>query len=70
VAHTCILAIWEADTKRITAASLSKQFLRPHLQSNQSKMDWSVDQGVECLLCKHEAVSSNPHPTKDNMKIK
>jgi hypothetical protein len=26
-------------------------------------MDWSMPQVIECLLCKHEALSSNPPPT-------
>jgi hypothetical protein len=27
-----------------------------------------VVQAVECLLCKHEAPSSNPRPTKEKKK--
>jgi hypothetical protein len=37
-----ILATWEAENGRGSwfKASLGKQFARPHLQNNQSKMDW------------------------------
>jgi hypothetical protein len=32
----------------------------PHLQNNQSKMDWRCDSSGRVLLCKLEALSSNP----------
>jgi hypothetical protein len=44
-------------------ASPSKLFIRPYLQNNQSKMDWSRLK-VECLLCKPKALSSNSSPTE------
>jgi hypothetical protein len=34
-----ILAAWEAEVMRIFKAGTGKQFLRPHLQNNHSKMD-------------------------------
>jgi hypothetical protein len=39
----------------------------PHLQNNQSKMDWRyVTQLVEHLLCKYKALNSNPSPILKN----
>jgi hypothetical protein len=37
---------------------------KAHLQNNQSKMDWRCGSSGECLLCKHEALSSNPSLNK------
>jgi hypothetical protein len=36
----------------------------PHLQNNQRKMDWRHGSSSRALLCKHEALSSNPNSTK------
>jgi hypothetical protein len=36
----------------------------PHLQNNQSKMGQRSAQAVECLLCEHKALSSNPSATR------
>jgi hypothetical protein len=35
-----MLAIWETEIRRTEFQGLSKQFLRLHLQNNQSKTDW------------------------------
>jgi hypothetical protein len=32
-------------------------------------MDWKVIQAVECLLCKHETLSSNPNSTKKKKRF-
>jgi hypothetical protein len=45
-------------------ASPGKEFVRFHLQHSQTKMDWRCGSSVERLLCKCEALSSNPSPTK------
>jgi hypothetical protein len=37
-----ILATWKAEIRRINA-SLSKKFMRPYLQNNQSKVDCRCD---------------------------
>jgi hypothetical protein len=50
-----ILAPWEAEIRRIRFKA------RSHLQNNQSKMDWKCGSG---LLCKLEALTSNPRATK------
>jgi hypothetical protein len=61
VAHACNLSYLRgSDRGSRFEASLGKWFVRPHLQNNQDKMDWrygGVAQVVECLLCKHEALS-------------
>jgi hypothetical protein len=69
VVHAFNPTIWEAEIGRITfKASPGKQFLRLHLQNNQSKMDWRCDETVDQLLCKHKALSSNPRPIKKQKK--
>jgi hypothetical protein len=44
VAYPVILATWrlrlEGSGRSWFKVSLGKQFARPHLQNNQSKMDW------------------------------
>jgi hypothetical protein len=35
-----ILAIWEAENKRIKIQGQPGQTARPHLQNSQSRMDW------------------------------
>jgi hypothetical protein len=37
--------------------------MKYHLQSNQRKWTGGVDQVVECLLCKCEALKTNPRST-------
>jgi hypothetical protein len=39
--------------------------MTPHLQNNQSKMDWRCGSSDKDLLCKYKALSSNPSPTKE-----
>jgi hypothetical protein len=46
--------------------SLDKYFVRPYHQNNQRKMTGSVSQ---CLLCKCEALNSNPPPKSINQSI-
>jgi hypothetical protein len=45
-------------------ARLCKHFLRPLPKITTRKETGGVAQGVECLLCQHKALSSNPSPTK------
>jgi hypothetical protein len=53
VAHPVIPAAWRLRSGGLWfEASQGKQFMKPYLQNNQSKMDWSVAQVVERLLCK------------------
>jgi hypothetical protein len=40
----------------------------PHLQTNQSKMDWRCGLWVVCLLCKREALSQTLVPPKTKTK--
>jgi hypothetical protein len=37
---------------------------RPHLQNNQSKMDWRHGSSSRVTAFKHEGLSSNSSPTK------
>jgi hypothetical protein len=60
----------EAEIRRLWfKASLCKHFPRPHLQNNENKK-WpgGVAYAVESPLCKCEALSSNPSPTKTKQK--
>jgi hypothetical protein len=50
-------------------ASPGKYFQRPHLQNNQSKVDWSCGSSGRGLLCKLEGLSSNSNPTKKTNPI-
>jgi hypothetical protein len=45
-------------------ASLGKQFLRPHLQNHQKKMDWCGSNSRVPALQVRSFASSNPRPTK------
>jgi hypothetical protein len=55
-----ILATWEA--------SPGKQFTRPISKISRAKWTGGVAQAVECLLCKHKALNSNPVPPKKEEK--
>jgi hypothetical protein len=59
------LATWEAEIRRIVAWCQPRQIVQetPHLQNNQSKMDWKHDSNSR-VLCKNEDLSSNPIPPK------
>jgi hypothetical protein len=55
------LATWEAEIRRIGVRGQPGQIPSP----NQSeKWTGGVAQTIECLLCKYEALNSNPSPTK------
>jgi hypothetical protein len=62
--HTpVILATWKAEIRRITVPGQSGQTVHetPHLQNNQSKMNWKHDSGSR-VLCSMK--TSNYSPTK------
>jgi hypothetical protein len=68
--HTCNPS-YLAEIGRITVRSQPGQ-IRPHLQNKQRKMDWKCDSSsliCDHLLCKHEALSSNPSSTKITIMI-
>jgi hypothetical protein len=57
-----ILATWKAEIQRVKVQGQPRQTERPHFQNNQSKTDWRCGSRVQHLLCKCEALSSNPRP--------
>jgi hypothetical protein len=57
-----ILATREAEVRRIEVQG--QQFVRPFLKNTRHT------QVVECLLCKCEALSSNPSPNNKKKTIK
>jgi hypothetical protein len=67
-----ILAIWEAEIRRITIEGQTKQIAHENHISKITKAKWtgSVAQVVEHLLCKCEALNSNHRPTKNPKKQK
>jgi hypothetical protein len=65
VAHACNPATWEAEIWRLQfQASLGIR------ETPSPKQSWtgSMAQAVERLICKCEALSSNPNPTKRGKK--
>jgi hypothetical protein len=60
-----ILATWEAEIGRIMVQGQPRQFVRfPISKIMRTKWTGGVTQEVECLLCKHKALSSNSSHTK------
>jgi hypothetical protein len=61
-----ILAIWEAEIRRIAVRGQLGQIVyeTSSFKNNQSKMDWRVAQAVDCLFCMCKALSSTPNTTK------
>jgi hypothetical protein len=68
-----ILATWKAEIWKITVGSQPKQYLRSHLPKEKKKgrAKWTgvMVQAVR-LLCKYEALSTNPNPTREKKKKK
>jgi hypothetical protein len=67
-----ILATWEAEIGRIVVQGQPGQIVRQNPISKITRTKWigSVAKVVECLLCKHKAMSSNPSSTKKKKKKK
>jgi hypothetical protein len=63
VAHAYILTTLEAEMGRINS-SRANSSQDPISKITRAKWTEGVIQAVKCLLCKHEALSSNPNPTK------
>jgi hypothetical protein len=63
-----ILATWEDEIGRIVVQGQSGQLVHetPSTKQPEQKRTGGVTKAVEHLLCKHEALSSNPSPTKKN----
>jgi hypothetical protein len=63
--NSVILAIWEAQIRR-TVQGQTRQIVQETPISKITREKWTggVVKVVECLLCKHEALSSNPSSTK------
>jgi hypothetical protein len=64
-AHTCNPSYlggwdWEDCSSRPAQANSLRD---PHLQNNQTKMDWRYGSSSKYPLCKCEVLSSNPSPT-------
>jgi hypothetical protein len=61
-----ILATWEAKIRRITAQGQPRQIVpeTPISKITRAKWTGSVAHVVEYLLCKCEALNSNPSPPK------
>jgi hypothetical protein len=61
-----ILASWETEIRRIVVQSQPKKVVLMTSISKITGAEWSrgVAQVVECLLCKCEALSSNPCPAQ------
>jgi hypothetical protein len=63
VLHTCNPNCLEAEIRRIQVGGQHRQVISsPHLQNDQSK--WTGGVSGSSLLCKCEALSSNPNPVK------
>jgi hypothetical protein len=61
-----IPATWEAEIKRIVVQGQSRQIVQ---ETPSPKWTGGMAQVVECQLCKWKALSSNPNPTKKNLKM-
>jgi hypothetical protein len=61
-----IIGICEAEIRRIEAKGQPRQNSLTDLIFKTTRTKWTggVAQEVECLLCKYEALSSNPHEKK------
>jgi hypothetical protein len=59
-----ILATWEADIGRIVVGGQPEQILQETSTVKITRAKWTGGMApvVECLLCKHEMLSSNPSP--------
>jgi hypothetical protein len=60
-----ILATWEADIGRIVVGGQPEQIIQETSTIKITRAKWTggMVPVVECLLCKHEMLSSNPSPT-------
>jgi hypothetical protein len=72
VAPAYILAIWEAEIRRILSlrpdwANSLKNFIS---KITRAKWTGGMAQAIECLLCKCKALSSNTSSTKKRKKDK
>jgi hypothetical protein len=67
-----ILATWEAEIRRIVVQGQPRQKVHeiPISKITRGKWTGGVVQAVQLLLCKHEALSSNPSPTKKGKEKK
>jgi hypothetical protein len=65
-----ILVTWEAETGKTEVQGQPGQTVleTPTCRITRAKVTGDVAQAVEHLLCRHEALSSNPSPTKKKNK--
>jgi Zn ribbon nucleic-acid-binding protein len=70
MAHPVILATWEAETGKSIVQSQPRQIAHETPISKITRVKWTEDvaKAVECLLCKHKALSSNPCLAKKKKK--
>jgi hypothetical protein len=68
--HLLILATWEAEIGRIIVQDQPRQIVWeiPSLEQPEQRQTGGVAQEIECLLCKHRALSSNPTLIKKKNK--
>jgi hypothetical protein len=72
VAHAYKPSTWEAEIKRAVVQDQPGQKVNETPISEITRAKWTggVAQVVECMLCKHRALSTNPSPTKKKKKKK
>jgi hypothetical protein len=65
-----ILTVWEADIGRMQFKAIWANSLHDPISTVAiAKWAGGVAQVTECLLCKHQTVSSNPRPTHKKRNI-
>jgi hypothetical protein len=66
-----ILATWDVEIQRISIPGQPRQIVHetPISKITRAKRPEGMAQAVECLLCKHEALSSNSSPIKKKKYI-
>jgi hypothetical protein len=64
-----ILALWDAEIWRITVQDKPRQIVHETSVSRiiRTKYTGGVAKEAECLLCKHEDLSSNTNPNPEKM---
>jgi hypothetical protein len=66
-----ILATWEAEIRRIEVQGPPrKYFMRPHVQHNQSKINWRYGSSYRMPALQVQSLSSNPSSTQKKKATK
>jgi hypothetical protein len=69
VAHVCNPSYWNQEDQG-SGTTKENSLQDSHLQKKQSRMDWRCGANGRVPVCKHEALSSNPSPTREKKKKK